>query len=176
MKKKTLSLQTHLWTRSCYSSSYELISQMFDIAHLDYYKKEVLNYFHFAFQNEAYKEERVSEVIFNSYVLFSVFRACYNIYVRPNGFEKRNLLHEEVEERDYYLSSLSREEFINPYLAIKSIYDIVEIEELEGTFSEIVRATLLDSLEDVYTDERSVQIMTYFKLLDACWLINERMK
>lgn len=176
MKKKIFPLQTHFWTEVNHNCPYRLIQSIFSLTDLKYYKSEIENYFNYAYLNKAYKKQSASNVMYNSFQIYSLIRACYTIYIRPNAFYSLNLIKENFSKNDYYLSSLSKEKYADPYLTFSVIFSEITVEDLESVLSNTISNALWKYIDCVSVEEQKVQIVTYFRLLEACWLINERLK
>ena len=175
MKNKIVSLNTNYWADKTITCPYECIKEVFTVAGISDFKNDINDYFLYARRNEVFSEKFISSVMYNSVVIQSALKSTYNIYLKPKRFKKLELVNNKVFGDIYCLSSLSKEECVNPYLALKNVFDKVAFDNIEITLFDTIRYAMSPSIDECFQDN-FVQIPTYYKLLEACWLINERLK
>ncbi|SFJ19134.1 hypothetical protein SAMN04487893_10464 [Myroides guanonis] len=168
-------MNTYYWSTDTFDCPYDFIKELFDFEDIKSFKNEITYYFLYSKKEEVYSKRNASSVMFNCAILLSTLKACYNIYLEPEEFKKRKLIKSAVFYEDYCLSTLSREEYINPFLVFKKVFDEIGLNNLEASLFDTISYAMGDSYIDCIS-EKDIQIITYNKLLEACWLINERLK
>lgn len=173
MSAKKIPLESHFWTKRGIKCPYEIIAEMFSCDDLEGYKTFLNNYSYYVLKLKRRYEGTAGDMVFKFNILHSVFRAIYTIFLNPKGFKKRNLVVEKaVDFNEFFLGSLTLEEYLNPYNTFKNIFKMISIQDLD----ELACDYLQDALKEHQEFEVEYNIPSIFlhKILDACCLINQR--
>lgn len=173
MKATEIPLESHLWTRESILCPYRIIKEMFSIYHLEDYKNSLNEYSYYVLEIKKRYVGTAGDMVYRFFILHSVFRACYNIFKNPMEFEKRNLTVKKTNDFDeFYLGSLTLEEYLNPYMTFENIFTMVTVEELDFLSADYLQDAL--KANQFFYVEYKIPPIYLYKLLDACWLIYKR--
>lgn len=174
MKTYDFTLESHLWTKEDIECPYELLDWLIDLAHIDYFQEQIRNYCWYLLSDKMYDKAKVSEVIFDLTVLQSLFKASYRIFLSPNVFIEKRLTVSDVSEEDLQeMKYVNEQEFKNPYLVFKSIFEQFELNSITNSFFNLVLATMANNASNKQYDS-DVSMLVFHRLLEACLLIQIR--
>ncbi|MDM1483853.1 hypothetical protein HX045_09155 [Myroides odoratimimus] len=173
MKAIKIPLESHLWTKRGIKCPYKIIKEMFSSYSLESYKTFLNEYSYYVLEIKKRYKGTAGDIVYRFFILHSVFRACYTIFKKPKGFEKRNLTIPKTEDfNDFYLGSLTLEEYLNPYMTFKNIFTMVSLEDLDYFSADYIQDALKE--ERIFEVHYQIPPIYLYKLLDACWLIYKR--
>ncbi|WP_121966690.1 hypothetical protein [Myroides sp. N17-2] len=175
MKKVQIPLETHLWTKDDIQCPYSIIEEMFSTYSLENYKTFLNECSYYVLEIKKRYEGTAGEMVYIFFILHSVFRACYTIFKKPKGFEKRNLTVKKTDDfNDFYLGTLTLEEYLNPYMTFKNIFTMVSLEDLDFLSADYIQDALKE--KQTFYVEYQIPPIYLYKILDACWLIFKRLQ
>lgn len=170
MKKNKISFETRFWAGFVAGNPFEAFDAIFDFAHLDYYKQNLSDAVLHCFKRKVYKQETPCNVFVFYTAVYSFLKVCYCL----KGKSKKWKVKESSRcETVFHLSSLTKEEFDNPFLVLQKAFEEKTLQEFEFFLCEIVELSL-----SPYTGDSDSDLMTPYihliKMLDAGELIRER--
>ncbi|MFY0482142.1 hypothetical protein ACI6PS_06005 [Flavobacterium sp. PLA-1-15] len=170
MKSKRISFKTRFWAGFTTKNPFEAFDALFDFAHLDYYKQHLSQVVLHCYKRKVYKQESPSNVFIFYTAIGSFLKVCYCL--RKKG-KKWNVKAATRAETVFHLSSLTKEEYDNPFLVLQNAFKERTLQEFESFLSEIIEF----SLSPYYGDSDSDLTTPYIhliKMLDAAELIRTR--
>ncbi|WP_121966689.1 hypothetical protein [Myroides sp. N17-2] len=174
MKTYDFTLESHLWTKEDIECPYELLDWLTDLADIDYFQEQIRNYCWYLLSDKMYDKAKVSEVIFDLTVLQSLFKASYRIFLNPNVFREKELTVSTIsEEKLQEMKYVSEQEFKNPYLVFKSVFEQFTLDNITNSFFNLVLATMASNASNKEYDS-DVSMLVFHRLLEACLLIQVR--
>ncbi|MBB1139029.1 MULTISPECIES: hypothetical protein [Myroides] len=176
MATQVFSLESYYWTKNEVECPYELLNWLTELADVEYFQEQIRSYCCYTLSHNMYDKVSASVVIYDSTVLQSLFKAVYRIYLNPDEFNDKELTVSKVFEEELKgIKYLNEQEFKNPYLVFKTVFDRFTIEQVHKSFFNLTLATMANSEchKDYYCN---VSILNFHKILDACKLIQLRDK
>lgn len=170
MKKNKISFGTNFWSAYETGNPFEAVEAFFDFAHLDYYKQILSEAVIYSHRRKIYKQDNPSEIFVFYTAVCSFLKVCYCLKVKSKKWKVKG-------SADYgsilHLSSLTKEEYGNPFLVFQKAFAERTLEEFEFFLCEIIELSLSPCAE-----ESDCDLMTPFiyliKMLDAGQLMRER--
>lgn len=174
MKTHKFSLDSHYWTQDDVECPYQLIWLLKHLASVSYYRKQLRYYCCYTLSHTMYDKESVSDVLYDTVVLQSLFKAAYRIYLNPSEFKKMNLMVSDVTRQELMeLEYLNEEEFKNPYLVFETVFDCFSLDRVCKSIFDLVMSAMSET--DFGKDYScSISMVNFFKMLEAIELIQKR--
>lgn len=170
MKKKKSSFETSFWAGYSAGNPLKAINAFFDFADLDYYKQSLNEAVIYSYKTKIYREDNPSDV-FVLYTVFSSFlKVCYCLHEKSKKRKVKESLHCETVS---HLSSLSKEEYDNPFIVFQKAFDEKTLEEFELFLCQILELSLSPHPGDSDSDLTTPYIHL-IKMFDAVEQMRER--
>lgn len=170
MKKNKISFETRFWAGLSEGKTFKALDAFFDFAHLDYYKQSLTEAVIYSYKKEIYKQENPSNVFVFYTVVRSFLKVCYGLQEKSKKWKVTASLRSET---IFHLSSLTMEEYENPFLVFQKAFAEKTLEEFELFLCQILELSLSPNAEDPESDLTTPYIHL-IKMLDAVELIRER--
>lgn len=169
-KSKKISYETRFWAGFRAKNPFEAFDALFDFAHLDYYKENLSQAVLYCYKPNVYKQEAPGNFFVFYTAISSFLKVCYSV----KGKGKKWKVNPSVRtENVFHLSSLTKEEHDNPFLALKNAFQERTLQEFEFFLYEIIELSLSPNNMDPDSDLVTPYIHL-IKMLDAGELIRER--
>ncbi|MFH6969132.1 hypothetical protein [Flavobacterium sp. FlaQc-28] len=170
MKKNKISFNTRFWAGFTAGNPFEAFDAVFDFAHLDYYKQNLSEVVLYCHKRKVYKQNDPSNVFVFYSAICSFVKICHSLKGKSRKWKvKESTRLEDV----FHLSSLTKEEFDNPFLVLQKAFEEKTLEQFESFLFEIVELSL-----SRYACDPDSDLMTPYihltKMLDAGELMKER--
>lgn len=162
MKKNKLSVET--------GNPFKAIAAFFDFAALDYYKQHLTEALLYSYKTKVYQQENPCSVFVFYTAVCSLLKGCYGLQKKSKKWRVKESLRSETV---FHFTSLTKEEYENPFMVFKKAFDEKTLEQFEFFLSEIVRLSLSPQAGDPDADHTTCYIHL-IKMLDAVELIRER--
>lgn len=170
MKKNKISFETSFWAGDTTGNPFKAINAFFAYANLDYYKQHLSEAVIYCYKTEVYKQDNPSDVFILYTVFNSFLKVCYCLQEKSKKWKvKKSLRSENV----FHLSSLTKEEYDNPFMVFQKAFDKKTLEEFELFLCQILELSLSPHAEDPDSNLTTPYIHL-IKMLDAIELIRER--
>lgn len=170
MKKNKISFETGFWAGFEAGNPFKAVEAFFDFADLDYYKHNLSQAVIYSYKKEVLKQDNPSDV-FVLYNAFSFFiKVCYSLKKKSKKWKVKASLHTE---KVFHLSSLTKEEYENPFMVFQKVFDEKTLEEFKFFLTQILEHSLSPHTEDPESDVTTPYIYV-IKMLDAAAQIRER--
>ncbi|MCI9843391.1 hypothetical protein [Flavobacterium pectinovorum] len=170
MKKNKISFETRFWAGFVAGNPFEAFDALFDFAHLDYYKQYLTEVVLHCYKSKVYKQEDPSNVFVFYTGISSFLKVCYSLKGKSKKWKvKQSARSEDV----FHLSSLTKEEFDNPFLVLQNAFEERTLQQFEFFLCEIIEYSLSSYNNDPETDLVTPYIHL-IKMLDAGELIKKR--
>jgi hypothetical protein len=170
MKKNKISFETRFWAGFVAGNPFEAFDAIFDFAHLDYYKQNLSQAVLHCYKSKVYKQDAPC----NAFVFYTAIGTFLKVCYCLKGKDKKWKVKESSRsETVFHLSSLTKEEYDNPFLVLQSAFKERTLQQFEYFLSEITEL----SLSPYYLDPDSDLATPYIhliKMLDAAALMKER--
>ncbi|WP_264537556.1 hypothetical protein [Flavobacterium sp. N1736] len=170
MKKNKISFKTNYWEEYSAENPFRAIDAFFDFEHLDYYKQSLTEAVIYSYKSKIYQQDNPSSVFVLYSVVSSFIKACYGLQQKS---KKWKVNESERCETIYHLSSLTKEEFDNPFIVFQKAFEENTLEDFELFLCLIIELSLSPFAGDPYCDLTTPYIHV-IKMLDAVGLITER--
>jgi len=170
MKKNKISFETRFWAGLSEGKTFKALDAFFDFAHLDYYKQSLTEAVIYSYKKEIYKQENPSNVFVFYTVLSSFLKICNRLQEKIKKWKVTSSLDSETA---FHLSSLTKEEYENPFLVFQKAFAEKTLEEFELFLCQILELSLSPYAEDPESDLTTPYIHL-IKMLDAVELIREK--
>lgn len=170
MKKNKIYFETRFFAGFTTKSPFEAFDAIFDFAHLNYYKQNLSEAVLHCYKRKVYKQDKPCDV----FVFYSALKTFVNVCHCLKGKRKKWKVKEcSRSETVFHLSSLTKEEYDNPFLVLKSVFEEITLQDFEFFLSEITQLSLSSTYGDPDYELTTVYIQL-IKMLDAGGLIRER--
>lgn len=170
MKKNKISFETRFWPGFMTGNPFEAFDAIFDFAHLDYYKQNLSEAVLHCYKGKVYKQETPCNVFVFYTAVCTFLKICYYLKEKSKKWKvKESARSEDV----FHLSSLTKEEFDNPFLVLQNTFEERTLQQFEFFLSEITELSLSPYSVDPDSDLTTPYILL-IKMLDAGELIRER--
>lgn len=170
MKKNKIAFDTGFWASFVAGNPFKAIDAFFDFAHLDYYKHNLTQVVMYSYKRKVYKKDNPSNVFVFYTALCSFLKVCYCMQKKSKKWKVKASLHSETV---FHLSSLTKEEYENPFMVFQKAFDKKTLEEFELFLCQILELSLSPCPADPDSDLTTPYIHL-IKMLDAVELIRER--
>lgn len=170
MKKNKIALENDFWARYEAGKTFKAITAFFDYASLDYYKQTLSEVVMYSYKREVYMQDNPSDIFIFYNAVCSFIKVCYGVKEKSKKWKiKKSLRTETV----FYLSSLTKEEYDNPFMVFQKAFNEKTLEEFELFLCQILELSLSPHAEDPESDLTTPYIHL-IKMLDAVELLRER--
>ncbi|MCV9934273.1 hypothetical protein OIU80_18500 [Flavobacterium sp. LS1R47] len=170
MKKNKISFETSFWPGYVAGNPFKTIKAFFAYADLDYYKQSLTEAVVYSYKREIYKANNPSD-FFVFYTAINIFlKVCYCLPEKSKKWKVTASLHSET---TFHLSSLTKEEYDNPFIVFQKAFDENTLEEFESSLCQIMELSLSPHDGNPYSDLTTPYIHL-IKMLDAAALMRER--
>ena len=170
MKKNKVSLETNFWAGFVAGNPFKAVDAFFTFARLDYYKQNLTEMVIYSYKTKVYKEDNPSDVFVFYTAIFSFLKVCYCLQEKSKKWKVKKSLRSETV---FYFTSLTKEEYDNPFIVFQKAFEEKTLKEFEFFLCLIVELSLSPYAEDPETDLTTPYIHL-IKMLDAVELIRER--
>ena len=170
MKKNKVSFETRFWAGFTTKKPFEIFDTIFDFAHLDYYKQNLSDALLHCYNGKVYKQDKPCNVFVFYTAVSSFVKVCHFLKGKSKKWKVKKCSRSETV---FHLSSLTKEEYENPFLVLQSAFAVRTLQEFEFFLSEITEL----SLSPFYRESESDLTTPYIhiiKMLDASELMRER--
>nr|WP_199001299.1 hypothetical protein [Flavobacterium sp. ASV13] len=169
MKDKK-NFETKFWAGFEAGNPFEASDALFDFAHLDYYKRNLTQAMLYSFKEEICSNDKPSEI----FIFYKAIRSFLKIYHCLHKKSSKWKVKEPTRSEDvFHLTSLTKQEFDNPFTVFKKAFAEKTLKQFEFFLSEIVSLSL-----SPYKGGSDIDITTPYihliKMLDAGELMRER--
>ncbi|SEO20593.1 hypothetical protein SAMN05444671_0692 [Flavobacterium sp. CF108] len=170
MKKNKISFETGFWAGFETGNPFKAVQAFFDFADLDYYKQNLSETVMYSYKRKVHKQDNPSDV-FVLYTTFSFFiKVCYCLKKKNKKWKVTEFLRSE---KVFHFSSLTKEEYENPFMVFQKAFDEITLEEFGFFLVQILEHSLSPHFGDPESDVTTPYIHL-IKMLDAAELIRER--
>jgi hypothetical protein len=170
MKKNKISFETHFWAGYAAGNPFKAIDAFFTFAKLDYYKQNLSEAVMYCYKKKVCEQDNPSNVFILYTVIRSFLKVCYSLQKKSKKWKVKASLHTE---KVFHLSSLTKEEFDNPFMVFQKAFDEKTLEEFESFLYQILELSLSPHAADSDLDLTTPYIHL-IKMLDAAELLRER--
>jgi hypothetical protein len=170
MKKNKISFETSFWPGHVKGNPFKAIDAFFAYADLDYYKQNLTELVIYSYKREIYKANNPSNA-FVFYTAINIFlKVCYCLQKKSKKWKVTASLQSETV---FYLSSLMKEEYDDPFIVFQKAFNNITLEEFESFLCLTLELSLSPHTEHPYSDLTTPYIYL-IKMLDAVELMGER--
>lgn len=170
MKKNKTTFETSFWAGYAAGNPFKAIDAFFAFAHLDYYKKSLTEAVLYSYKTKVYKQDNPSDVFVLYTVIKSFLKVCSCLKEKSRKWKIKDSLRSETV---FHLSSLTKEEYENPFLVFQKAFAEKTLEEFESFLYQILELSLSPHSADSEPDLMTPYIHIN-KMLDAVELLRER--
>ncbi|RUT67853.1 hypothetical protein D0817_24250 [Flavobacterium cupreum] len=170
MKKNKTAFDTRFWAGFTAENPFKVLDAFFDFADLDDYKQQLNEALRYSGSSKVYEQDNPASVFVFYTVVSSFLKACYCLREKSKKWKVKASLPSETVSQ---LSSLTKEEYENPFSVFQKAFNEKTPEEFEFFLREIVRLSLSPQAEDADTD-LTIYYIHVIKMLDAAELMRER--
>ena len=170
MKKNKISFETRFWAGFVAGNPFEAFDAIFDFAHLDYYKKNLSDVVLHCYKRKVFKQDAPCNVFVFYTAICSFLKVCYCLKAKDKKWKVKESSRSETV---FHLSSLTKEEFDNPFLVLQNAFEEKTLQEFEFFLCEILELSLSPYASDPDSDLTTPYIHL-IKMLDAGELMRER--
>lgn len=170
MKKNKITFETSFSAEFMTRNPFKVFDAFFDFADLDYYKHNLSEVVIYSYKTKVYEQENPSNVFVFYTAVCSFLKACYCLQQKSKKWKITASLNSETV---FHLSSLTKEEYDNPFIVFQKAFDEKTLELFEFFLSEIVRLALSPQAGDPDSDHATSYIHLT-KMLDAVELMRKR--
>ena len=170
MKKNKISFETRFWAGFVAGNPFEAIDAFFDFAHLDYYKHNLSNAVLHCYKRKVFKQDAPCNVFAFYTAICSFLKVCYCLKEKNKKWKVKESSRGETV---FHLSSLTKEEYDNPFLVLQNAFAEKTLQEFEFFLCETIELSLSPYGGDPDSDLTTPYIHL-IKMLDAAELMKER--
>ncbi|AYN03744.1 hypothetical protein [Flavobacterium sp. 140616W15] len=170
MKKNKISFETSFWPGHVAGNPFKAIKAFFDYADLDYYKQSLTEVVIYSYKRECYEAKNPSTAFIFYTAINTFLKLCYCLPEKSKKWKVTASLHSET---TFHLSSLTEEEYDNPFIVFQKAFDENTLEEFESFLCLILELSLSPYDGYPYSDLTTPYIYL-IKMLDAASLMKER--
>ncbi|SFJ53082.1 hypothetical protein [Myroides guanonis] len=174
MKSKKVSLDANLWTNRNIECPYELIREVFLITNIEHLKGEITNCFYYALKLKLSHRIKISDLKRDLFIMRSLMKASYNILLDSKENGQKELVKKDNESIKDGLGALNFEEYQNPYIVFQNVFKRTTLMQVDDLVYDLIEVISYKRMTDY--SNHSIPAMFSHKILEACWLINERLK
>ncbi|MCV9927609.1 hypothetical protein OIU83_08100 [Flavobacterium sp. LS1R49] len=170
MKKNKISFETSFWRGYMSGNPFKAIEAFFSFADLDYYKQNLTEVLVYSYKREVYEANNPSNAFVFYTAINSFLKVCYCLQQKGKKWKVKASLNSETV---FHLSSLTKEEYDNPFMVFQKAFDEKTLEEFESFLCLILELSLSPYAGDPFFDLATPYIHL-IKMLDAVELMRER--
>ena len=163
MKKNKISFETSFWPGHVKGNPFKAIKAFFSYADLDYYKQNLTELVVYSYKREIYKANNPSDA-FVFYTAINIFlKVCYCLQKKSKKWKVTTSLNSETL---FHLSSLTNEEYDNPFIVFQKAFNKKTPKEFELFLCQILELSLSPCPADPVYDLTTPYVYL-IKMLDA---------
>ncbi|MET3026075.1 hypothetical protein ABXT06_05310 [Flavobacterium sp. UW10123] len=170
MKKNKTTFETSFWAGYAAGNPFKAIDAFFTFAHLDYYKQFLSEAVLYSYKTKVYKQDNPSDVFILYTIIKSFLKVCYCLKEKSKKWIIKESLRSETV---FHLSSLTKEEYENPFTVFQKAFAEKTLEEFESFLYQTLEFSLSPHAGDSDPDLMTPYIHI-IKMFDAVELIRER--
>lgn len=170
MKKNKISFDTGFWASFVTGNPFKAINAFFDFADLEYYKHTLSEAVIYCYKTKVCTQDNPSNIFVLYTALDSFLKVCYCLQYKSKKWKVKASLRSETV---FHLSSLTKEEYDDPFIVFRKAFDEKTLEQFQLFLCLILELSLSPYAEDSDTDLTTPYIYL-IKMLDAVSLIRER--
>jgi hypothetical protein len=170
MKKNKISFETRFWAGFVAGNPFEAVDAIFDFAHLDYYKQNLSEAVLYCYKRKVYKQDNPCNVFIFYTAICSFLKVCYCLKEKSKKWKVKESSRCETV---FHLSSLTKQEYDNPFLVLQNAFEEKTLQQFEFFLCEILELSLSPYVGDPDSDLTTPYIHL-IKMLDAGELMRER--
>jgi len=170
MKKNKTTFETSFWAGYTAENPFKAIEAFFTFADLDYYKQSFSEAVLYSYKSKVCKQDNPSDVFVLYTVIKSFLKICFCLKEKSKKWKVAASLRSETV---FHLSSLTKEEYENPFIVFQKAFEERTPEEFESFLYQILELSLSPHVADSDPDLTTPYIYV-IKMLDAAELIRER--
>lgn len=169
MKNKK-NFETKFWAGFEAGNPFEASDALFDFAHLDYYKRNLTQAVLYSFKEEICSNDKPGDI----FIFYKAIRSFLKIYYCLHKKSGKWKVKESSRSEDvFHLSSLTKQEFDNPFTVFQKAFAEKTLKQFEFFLSEITHLSLSPHTAESDNDLTTAYIYLV-KMLDASQLMRER--
>lgn len=170
MNKNTISFETSSWAGEVSGNPIKAVEAFFAFADLDYYKQNLTEAVLYSYKSEVYEANNPSNAFVFYTAMNNFLKLCYCLQEKSKKWRVTASLPGETVSP---LSSLTKEEYDDPFTVFQKAFNEKTLEEFECFLCLILELSMSPSPADPYSDLTTPYIYI-IKMLDAVYLIKER--
>ena len=170
MNKNTISFETSSWTGEVSGNPIKAIGAFFAYADLDYYKQNLTKAVVYSYKSEVYEANNPSNAFVFYTAMNNFLKLCYCLQEKSKKWQVMASLHNETV---FHLSSLTKEEYEDPFIVFQKAFGEKTPEEFESFLCLILELSTSPNAQDPYSD-LTIPYIYLIKMLDAVALMKER--
>lgn len=170
MKKNKIAFESDFWAGFETGNPCKAIDAFFAFAQLDYYKQHLTQAVLYSYKREVYEQDNPSNVFVFYTAVNSFLKVCYCLQQKSKKWKVKAPLRSGTL---FHLSSLTKEEYDNPFIVFQKAFEEKTLEAFELFLCQILELSLSPYAGDPYADLTTPYIHL-IKMLDAVELIRER--
>lgn len=170
MKKDKTAFETSVWTGFVAGNPFKAIDAFFDFSHLNYYKQHLTDMILYSYNTKVYQQENPSNAFVFYSAVSSFIKVCYCLQQKSKKWKVKASLRSET---IFHFTSLTKEEYENPFMVFQKAFAEKTLEEFELFLCLITELSLSPFAGDPESDLTTPYIHV-IKMLDAAELIRER--
>ncbi|MDA6070670.1 hypothetical protein NJT12_13660 [Flavobacterium sp. AC] len=170
MKKNKTSFEIRFCAGFVEGNLFEAFDAVFDFAHLDYYKRNLSEAVLHCYKRKIYEQENPCNVFVFYTAVCSFLKVCYCLKDKSKKWKLKDSFRSETV---FHLSSLTKEEYDNPFLVLQKAFQEKTLQEFDFFLSEIVEFSL-PSYDGDSDSDLTTPYIPLIKMLDAGELVRER--
>ena len=170
MKKNKISFETSFWAGYATRNPFKAIDAFFTYADLDYYKQNLSEVVICSYKKEVCKQDNPSNIFVFYTAIGSFLKVCYWLKGKSKKWKVKESSRSDTV---YHLSSLTKEEYDNPFLVLQNAFKEKTLQQFEFFLCEIMELSLSPYAGDPDSDLTTPYIHL-IKMLNAAELMRER--
>ncbi|RKR05643.1 hypothetical protein C8C83_4994 [Flavobacterium sp. 90] len=170
MKKNKICFETNFCTEYVAGNPFKAIETFFAFARLDYYKQNLTELVIYSYKTKVYEQDNPSNAFVFYTAIFSFLKVCYCLQAKNKKWKVKESSRSETA---FHFSSLTREEYDDPFIVFKKAFAEKTFKEFEFFLCLILELSLSPYAEDPESDLTTPYIHL-IKMLDAAGLMRER--
>ncbi|TDW51649.1 hypothetical protein EV144_101325 [Flavobacterium sp. 270] len=170
MKKNKISFETSFRAGNIAGNPFKAIDAFSDFGDLDYYKQNLNEAVMYCYITKVYRQDNPSDVFVLYNVVKSFIKVCYCLNKKSKKWKVADSLSCETV---FHLSTLTKEEYDNPFIVFQKAFEVRTLKEFELFLCQVLELSLSPYDED--PDSHLIMLYIHLiKMLDAAELIRER--
>ncbi|BFM45146.1 hypothetical protein CFS9_37870 [Flavobacterium sp. CFS9] len=170
MNKNTISFETSSWAGEVSGNPIKAVEAFFAFADLDYYKQNLTEVVVYSYKSEVYEANNPSNAFVFYTAMNNFLKLCYCLQEKSKKWKVTASLPSEMFSP---LSSLTKEEYDNPFIVFQKAFNEKTLEEFESFLCLMLELSMSPNPTDPYSDLTTPYIYL-IKMLDAVYLMKER--